>query len=206
MENWPHLLVDERNRGVLCSTSREDTAIALMSAFPDTTVIQIPFELASYERYTDYDFQNKLWHVSLVDRIVTPLSETLVTADFRNRRTQALRKIPMIRNLQIICQMTRLRASFGFPDIISSDLSEEISLSNPETGHFSLGVHEYAAIREIDLRTAYTELKMKVESSRILRIRNFAIYEKYLALICHSNDESTVFKGLMDEVLYNSFT
>lgn len=206
MGTWPHLLVDERNRGVLCPTSHEDTAIALMAAFPDTTVIQVPFELTSYNRYAGYDFHNTLWHVSLVERNITPLSETLITADFQNRRTRALRKIPIIRNLQIICQMTRLRASFGFPDIISSDLAEEIALSNPEIGHFSIGIHEYAAIREIDLSTAYTELKMKVESSRILRIRNFAIYEKYLALICQSNDESTVFKGLMDEVLYNSFT
>lgn len=205
MENWKYLVIDHRNLGVLCSAPTLEVGSALVRGLLDTKLMLLPLHLSWYSQYSHIDFNAAMLRVSALQE-VQPLAINYVTDDFLKRRELARIRIQFLHKLQIVCEMARSRGTIGnFPELCS-DLEAEIQKCQPGQGVYSLGILEYASIQGIAPATAYQDLKVKLDGARLVRIRNYSIYEKYVDLCGQTiaGDIESLYNRLLDEVYFNA--
>ncbi len=198
------LLLDLHTGGVLYSTRLREILTGLLAAVLDTLPFSISLDLSP--ELGQFNFEDDFLQLSPIDRIFRPMDPALITEEFLQRRQLAQEKGLALRDLQIICEAARDTLTLGVPAEVYADLETELSKYKNSGGDFSPAIVEYASILELSPEVCVQELRMKVESARLIRIRNFAIYQKYLEIICRSkpDDLKDIRLKIQTEVFKNS--
>lgn len=205
MKSGLYLLLDLHNGGVLYAAKDREMLAGLLACLRDT--ISFPLFSEIWPRqYSAYNFEDEMLFLSPQDRRFYPMPTNLVTEHFLARRKVAAAKATYIRGLQLLCQAARDTTTLGVPDVIYSDLEAELRNSDSAKGIYTPAIEEYAALLNVSPEACVHELRMKVESGRLIRIRNLAIYQKYLDRIAASSieDLKTFFDDLNKELFLNS--
>lgn len=199
-----YFLIDLATGGVLYSTPTQEVMVGLLGAFIDVLPYQLSLRLSPM--YRDWNFEEEALQFSYTDHKFYPLPAELRTQAFLEKQKMAVIKARFVEKLVAYCEIARATVTLGVSPQIYSDLEVEIRLCRPEEGYFTPAIHEYAATMQIAPAICVEELKMKTESARLLRIRNFAIYQKYLELIQTKDflDAQTFFEAVRTELFLNS--
>lgn len=203
------LILDLHNGGILHEPRSRDVMVGLLEGTLDAIPYQLFPELWSEElreQYANFDFGIDMLFLSPKDRLFHRMPEALVTDSFLERRQIAKERASYIYKLQLLCEGARETNSLGVPQEIFADIEFELQKCRPDQHEFTTAIHEYASCVGLTPAACFEDLRMKVEGGRIVRIRNFAIYRKYLDLI-HSTPRhllKKVFVDLNNELFFNS--
>ena len=199
------LVVDLHNGGVLHRAKNREVMVGLLEGLVDAIPYQTFTDLF-YPEYAEYDFEKDHLVLSPLDRKIHRMPESLVTEAFLARRARAAEKARYVHRLQMFCEAARDAVSLGVPPEVYADLETELSLCRPEHGVFSPAIHDYASYSSLEPRACYDELRMRVETGRRHRIRNYAIYRRYLDRIhvTEIDGMKQLFADLNKELFLNS--
>jgi len=205
VENWKYLLIDRNNGGVLCTLPNRTVGTNLMLGLLDSRTIEIPLHRKIFEIYKDVDFDNSFLHVS-VKREVNPLKPENITDLFLKRREEAKLRAKYLELLEMLSFLSLKKACLGYPSSISSILEKELQSCRPEENYFSEGIKSYAHINQISFDAAYYEIKFKVEGSNTVKIRDYAIFQKYVRIFntCSLDQLDQEFNNVRTEMFLNA--
>ncbi|CAN5460844.1 hypothetical protein BH10BDE1_BH10BDE1_08030 [soil metagenome] len=199
------LIIDLHNGGILHHARSREVMVALLEGIGDAIAYQTFHDLMP-ARYKDFDFSNDLLFLSPLDRELHLMPESLVTPAFEKRRDLAKDKARQIFKLQMICEAARDTISLGVPAEIYADIEFELGRCRPDDSHFTPAIHDYASNVGCSPASAFDELRMRSDSARIQRIRNYAIYRKFLGRIylTESSGMKALFADVHSELFLNS--
>ena len=124
---------------------------------------------------THYSYNKHGGHIG---QFLDQLLPNLITPEFLAKRKKMLFLQERLVTLRNICEREVTRAisyiDFGSDAYLISQLNK----CDPLFNRYTNVVIEYAGINEIDESTAYQELLMLVESNGLIRLRNYAIFNK----------------------------
>ena len=200
------LVIDLHNGGILHRVKNREILVGLLEGMVDCIPYQT-FREFFYPEYSEYDFEKDHLFLSPMDRKIHRMPEAMVTESFLARRARAAEKARYIHRLQLLCEAARDTLSLGVSGEIYADLETELSACEPDRGVFSSAIHDFAAYSKLEPEACYDELRMRVETSRRHRVRNYAIYRRFLDLIHVTEIEGmkALFEDLNKELFLNSY-
>ncbi|OFZ28626.1 MAG: hypothetical protein A2622_05920 [Bdellovibrionales bacterium RIFCSPHIGHO2_01_FULL_40_29] len=205
--NWKFLLIDRNNEGLLCPVVSQTVGINLLGGILDSRLIELPLHRVMYHKYAHLDFNNEYLRVT-PKRVISPLDPMHITEIFLNKRAEALARAKYLELLEMISFLSLAKSHMGYPSNIVPLLNQEIQRCDPNLNQYSIGIREYADINNISPEVAYEEIKFRIQGATLTRIRDFAIFQKYVRIFntCPLTDlESSYFK-LREEVFLNAST
>lgn len=205
MENWKYLVVDEATEGILISAPSLELAVHLAKGFINARVTLIPLHREFFKKYIPFNFEDEHLGVTIY-RDVSQLEPAKVTSTYLAQRTLARARLKALESLQTYCFLGRIPATFGFTDEIAAEIDLELLRCRPTEGFFTPAIVEFAHLQHLSAETAYEELKMRVEGARLIKIRNFAVFDKYSRIINQSQEHEldSHLAQVLDEVFLNS--
>ena len=186
---------------ILCKSRSVTSANATVKGLFNTAIRMIAVQLNQFSHFTNIDFDNKHFKVDLRGE-VEELSPHLVTPEFLE-----LKRIAKLRNeflwaLELRLQEGIYRLQDYYEPTLEAFLLSELTLCDPETGTYTDALHEYANISEVDVETVYQELTMKSRTAGIIRLRNKALYDKYVRKMNTASTKEElliIMKGALDD-------
>jgi len=122
---------------------------------------------------------------------ITPLDPALVTPEYLERKRKATLHREYLSRLLVTCEK-EISRTVDYSDYSNNAyLISQLDKCNIVVGEFTNVVIEYSSINDIDENTGYQELCLLVESSGMIKLRNYAIFNKYAIQIgsCSSEEE-----------------
>jgi len=177
-------LFDFTNRGILYVIDYPSkwNISALRACIPDTSISRVSPKNPLYTNFNNVSVREQFYQ-SHRDAGIFIGNEKELNNLFLEKRRLAHLMMPVIATLTeaLYKKSFNLLNQFGLP--IDDTISFEVLGSNPETNSFSCGVIEYANTLGITPLEAYTELKVEYESAHSIKMRSYAVFKKYQALI-----------------------
>jgi hypothetical protein len=175
-------VVDTTTRAILAFPRSFTTAVYVSQGIVNTEPILIPTSI----QVVDEDLKQYNLNVDILR--LTPknknwfgiVPDVLVTKSLLERRANARLRSSYIYTLEQQFQIQNFRSRIHYDESVSSHLLSELSKCNPETNTYSYGIVEYANIQEIEPSAAYQELSVMLDSSGLIKIRNFAWFIEYV--------------------------
>jgi hypothetical protein len=96
------------------------------------------------------------------------------------RRHLAKLRITFLYGLEVNFQRELDHAAEYMPDHLVSFIYDELADCDPRAGRYTKAIEEYAALQDITVEVAYQELRMKLQSKGMAKLRNYALYQKYM--------------------------
>jgi hypothetical protein len=177
-----YAVFDAESRIILVFPESYTTAVCVSQGMLNTEPILIPTslkkisnELKQYNLDTDVlKLTPKQGHwVSLVP-------DHLITEQLMLRIEIARLRSEYIYVLEQQFKIQNARSMLHFDEHVASYLIVEINESEPMTNTYAKGIVEYANIQNISPAAAYEELKFMIESSGLIKIRNYAWFSEYV--------------------------
>jgi hypothetical protein len=205
MENWKYLVVDLENSGVLYSAPTLTNALNVTAGILNVGILQLPLHREYFAPLNQYDYDNDMLE-STKGRHVQPLPTERITEHFLRRREEAKSRGKYLVSIEMLFTMCRERATLSYPSEISAEVDIELGRCRPQEGYYTQGIHEYANVQRVDVSVAYEELKFLVNGARLVKLRNFGLYRRYVQIInsCPLSDLEKNYQLAIDEVYYNA--
>lgn len=182
----PTVIIEMSHGSVLCTTRSVSSANATVKGLFNTTARMIPTILSRFAHVRELDFDNR-FIIMDIRTGVKDLAEHLITPEYLE-----LKKLAKLRNDFLWALETRLQEGIWrlhdyYEPTLESFLLSELSDCDPETSYYTDALYEYASISDIDVATVYQELRMKTRTSGLIRLRNRAVYDKYVRIMNTAN-------------------
>jgi hypothetical protein len=204
---WKYLLVDRNNEGLLCTVTSQTVGINLLGGILDSRLIELPLHRVKYSIFSHHDFDNEYLRIT-PKRDVSLLDPIHITENYLNKRVEAVARAKYLELLEMISFLSLAKSHMGYPADMTQILGNELMLCDPETDKYSVGIIEYADIHKIPPQAAYQELKFRVQGAKLTKIRDFAIFQKYVRVFntCAVGKLEENYKKLRQEIFLNAST
>jgi hypothetical protein len=212
------LIIDSQTRAIACTAPTLTTAKSVILSSIKTELISIPIRyhwISEEFKTTDFNDINISVRLSNVDKST---STTLNVLNFKPENMQSWKdernkikiRVDYLDNLDRWCQrmMTPTIENTYFDHYLSSFMYE-VSQCNPKEGYYTPSIESFAKISKCNVENAYQEIKMHIDNSNHVRLRNTAVYIKYRNMM--NNTEATreaqrkVLEMAQNELYRNSF-
>jgi hypothetical protein len=203
-----YMVIDCNTYGVLCFARTPAAANSVSLGFINSLSEMLPYSLPKREKMLkeqNLDLANDVLKVFKGN--LFPLDEHLQTPVFLEQRRIARLRAAYIYSLETHLKKFTVRSNLQFDPENTVYLMEQIRRSNPANDEFALGIHEYAAIHDIEPAVAYQEISMILDTNGLIKTRSVAVYNKYVQKFneCTTDDQCQgVFSQLMDDILYKA--
>jgi hypothetical protein len=199
----PTVIIEMGHGSVLCKSRTVSSANATVKGLFNTTARMVPTQLAQFAHVKELDFDNKFIIMNIRGE-VKDLPEHLITPEYLD-----LKKLAKLRNDFLWSLETRLQEGIWrlhdfYEPTLEAFLISELANCNPETNEYTDALYEYASVSDIDVATVYQELKMKTRTSGLIRLRNRAIYDKYVRIMNTANTREELV-NVMKDALYDAY-
>lgn len=182
MENL-YAIVDDETKIILSFPGSYSTAHYVTQGMLKTKAVMIPTSLQTVsESLKRYDLKNDVLKLDIKENswvsLVPPhlISKTII----QKRNICRLRSSYIYSLEQRFLKISGIRSIIHFDEHVTPFLLSEIKRSNPETDEYSDGIVDYANIQSISPAAAYREIKMMLESSGLMKIRNQAWFHVFV--------------------------
>jgi hypothetical protein len=184
-----YVLINPGNEGLLYCGENLMLVNYLKMAFEGINMMPLA-DFDPLAKKIDYKFiQANNWFFSKGN--FGPLPEEQVTPTFLERKAQCKVRARGLYMLIEVCRKALARtytfSHYDFHTMISRELDKCV-LTEPAS--YTEAIKEYAAIHEIDLQTAYQELKLQVDEALMIKVRVHAYLEKYARLMNKVNSDA----------------
>jgi hypothetical protein len=177
-----YAVFDTATRIILVFPQSYTTAVYVSQGMLNTEPILIP---TSLKRVGD---ELKQYNLNADVLKLTPKQGhwvSLVPDHLINDQLMKQREIARLRSeyIYVLEQQFKIqnaRSMLHFDEHVSTYLIDEINKSEPMTNTYGKGIVEYANIQNISAAAAYQELKFMIESSGLIKIRNYAWFSEYV--------------------------
>lgn len=185
-----YLVADMETGLVLTRVSSASCASAVTSGLLNTMSLSLPTQLSHRRHEWDAcNFNRDLYQI--LKGVVTPFPEDLIREDLLKRREISKIRGAYIYSLEIYCQQALTRIANYMPTDLYPFIQNELRICDHEHGIYTQAIEEYAALQEIEPSVAFMELQLQLQSSGIVKFRNYALYEKYIIKMnsCETREE-----------------
>jgi hypothetical protein len=177
-----YAVYDTETRIILCFPRSYTTALYVSQGILNTEPILIPSSLARVGN------ELKQFNLNVDVLRLTPKQGhwvSLVPDHLVNDKLSKQREIAKLRSeyIYVLEQQFKIqnaRSILHFDEQVMSFLSHEVNKSEPMTDTYSMGIIEYANIQSISPKVAYQEIKFMLDSSSLIKIRNYAWFTEYI--------------------------
>jgi len=191
-------IVEMGYHSILCKARSVASANATAKGMFNTTVRMIPIQLNQFSHIKEIDFDNKCINIDMSGTGVNELSTHLITPEYLEIKRLARLRSDFLWALEIRLHEGIWRLHDYFDPKLEAFLLGELTKCNPETNEYTDALHEYATISEVDVATIYQELDMKTRTAGLIRLRNRALYDKYVRIMNTANTREEMIVILND--------
>lgn len=185
------LVVDLENGAVLCRPQSTSTAKSVVKGIQNSSVCTLASSLVWKAReYKDFDF-NKDDLVWSVGGKIMLMPDHLKTDEFYAKKELAQERSKYIYALEVYFQMYLTRVVDYYDQGTEAYIISELDQCNPLANYYTYGIQEYARVLGIHPETAYKEFKLRYDTQMLTRLRNFAMFQKWLDIMntCYTKEE-----------------
>lgn len=152
-----------------------------------------------------YDYGKGLYRV-ISDDAIDRFPARLMRKDLRRKKELAKIRGEYVYFLEIYFEGEMHRIAEYMPEHLAAFLHDELNHGDPGRGTYAGTIEEYAAIQEVDAGTAYRELRLKLQSSGIARMRNYALHNKFMMEVnrCETTEELEAVRARVFEATVHS--
>src|SRR6266480_6076131 len=191
-----HIVADLETGLIYAPVPSGSCATALTLGLMNSAAFSFPVQMPlRKDEWDACDFENDLYQLLQASE-VRPFPKNLVRQDLMRRKSLAKLRATYLYGLEIHFQRELHRIAEYMPDDLVSFVHNELNHCDPGNGKYTKAIEEYAALQEIDVDVAYQELRMKLQSNGMVKLRNYALYEKYMMQM-----NSCVTRGQLNAVL-----
>ncbi len=184
-----HLVVDTETGLILTSVDSASCASALPLGLLNSVAFSLPRQFLGKKRGRNgFDFDKDLYQL-IVGIEISRFPKKLMRDDLKRNRKLARMRGEHIYALELYFEGELHRIAEYMPEHLVSYIQSELDKCNPAQNCFTRPVEEYAALQEIDVNVAYQELQLKLQSNGMVRLRNYALFEKYMMVMNTCEDE-----------------
>ena len=176
-------IVEMGYHSILCKARSVASANATAKGMFNTTVRMIPVQLTQFAHIKEIDFDNRYINIDMSGTGVNDLAAHLVTPEYLEIKRLARLRSDFLWALEIRLHEGIWRLHDFYEPKLEAFLLGELAKCNPATNEYTDALHEYATISEVDVATIYQELDMKTRTSGLIRLRNRALYDKYVRIM-----------------------
>lgn len=175
-----HVVADIETGLIYAPAPSGACATALTLGLVNSAAYSFPTQLPlRKDEWDGCDFENGLYQLLKVSE-VRPFPKDLIRQDLLNRKYLAKLRATFIYGLEVHFQRELEHVAEYMPDNLVPFIYHELADCDPRAGTYTSAIEEYAALQGIDPEVAYQELRMKLQSSGMAKLRNYALYEKYM--------------------------
>ena len=204
---FTHLVVDIETGLILIGVASASCASAVTLGLLNSMQFSLPVQfLEKRGNRNRFDFNKDLYQLILGVEI-RRFPKRLARKGLMRKRRLAKLRAEYISALEIYFEQELHRVAEYMPEHLAAYIHSELDYCDPARSHFTRPIEEYAALQEIEVQAAYQELQLKLQSSGMVRLRNYALYEKYMMRMntCESAPElDAVLKDALDAMLCNA--
>jgi hypothetical protein len=182
MENL-YAVIDTPTSIILSFPKSYTAAECVTQGLLDTKALMIPTSLSKIgKEFKSYNLQKDFLKLDISENSwISKVPEHLVNFDLQKKRKIArIRSIYIYSLEQRFLKIQNIRSIIHFDEHVYVNLLDDIKKSNPMTDTYSQGIVEYANIQSISPKTAYQEIKFMLDSSGLIKIRNYAWFKMYV--------------------------
>jgi hypothetical protein len=184
-------VVDNNTNGILCECTSHSLAHSISSGFINSSVKILPSNLPWRFQEFNMDLDNQDIHYQFSNGAVLEMNTILITEKWIKLKNLSRLRRDFQLAWETRCKMYLLNRNVEYP--YSSEfegfLWRELDRCDPASNFYTQPIVEWAALSDLDISTAYQELKLKAESRGLQYIRNHAIHQKFVFLL---NQETTL--------------
>jgi hypothetical protein len=182
MENM-YAVVDKTTNIILSFPKSYTAAECVTQGLLDTKAIMIPTSLSKVgKEFKSYNLEKDFLKLSISETSwLSKVPDHLINFNLQKKRKIArLRSIYIYSLEQRFLKIQNIRSIIHFDEHVYANLLDDIKKSDPITDTYSQGIVEYANIQTISPKTAYQEIKFMLDSSGLIKIRNYAWFKHYV--------------------------
>jgi hypothetical protein len=177
-----YAVFDTETRIILVFPQSYTTAVCVSRGMLNTEPILLPTSLARVgNELKQYNLDSDVLKLTPKQgHWVSLVPDHLITEQLMKQREIATLRSEYIYVLEQQFKIQNARSMLYFDEHVATYLIDEINKSEPMTDTYSKGIVEYASIQFISPAAAYQELKFMIESSGLIKIRNYAWFSEYV--------------------------
>ena len=178
-----YAVVDKTTNIILSFPKSYTAAECVTQGFLDTKAIMIPTSLSKVgKEFKSYNLEKDFLKLSISETSwLSKVPDHLINFNLQKKRKIArLRSIYIYSLEQRFLKIQNIRSIIHFDEHVYANLLDDIKKSDPITDTYSQGIVEYANIQAISPKTAYQEIKFMLDSSGLIKIRNYAWFKHYV--------------------------
>lgn len=182
MENL-YCVIDESTNIILSFPRSYTAAKCVAQGILNTKAVMIPTSLSKIgQEFKRYNLQKDFLKLEITDNSwVSLVADHLVNSQLQQKRKIArLRSIYIYSLEQRFLKIQNSRSIIHFDEHVYAHLLDDIKKSDPSTNTYSQGIVEYANIQSISPNAAYNEIQFMLDSSGLIKIRNYAWFLVYV--------------------------
>lgn len=202
-------VIDISTKAILTFTKSYSCAVAVSQGLINTEPHIIPTSITKIANHVKrFDLVNDNL-CSTKDDWMMSLPKHLITADYNKRRKLATTRATYIHSLEAHLDSVVSRGVLNFDEMVVPYLLEQHSRCDPERNSYSYGIVEYANIQNIDVKTAYDEIGVMLNTAGLIKIRAFSWMQNCVRKINSTEDLtmlSKIWKECWEDVKRCAFT
>lgn len=181
MENI-YAVFDTATRIILAFPRSYTTAVYVSQGILNTEAILVPTTLEKVDReFKQYDLNVDVLKLTpKTGKWVQLIPDQLVNDELRKKIQIAKLRAEYIYVLEQQFKIQNARSMLHFDEFVVTYLLDEISKCDPDKEYYSDGIREYANIQSLSPKVAYQEIKFMLDSSGLIKIRNYAWFMEYV--------------------------
>lgn len=182
MENL-YAVIDKTTNIILSFPKSYTAAKCVTEGILDTKAVMIPTSIPQVgKEFKRYNLQKDFLKLSISDTSwVSIVPDHLINLHLqRKRKIARLRSVYIYSLEQRFLKIQNARSVIHFDEQVYAHLLDDVKKSDHITGKYSQGIVEYANIQSISPKAAYQEIKFMLDSSGLIKIRNYAWFTEYV--------------------------
>lgn len=202
-------VIDISSKAILTFTKSYSCAVAVSQGIINSEPHIIPTSITKIAtQVKKFDLAND--HLcSTKDNWLMSLPKHLQTPEYAKRRKLATTRATYIHSLEAHLESVTARAIIHFDDMVIAHLISSYNRCDPERNSYSYGIVEYANIQNIDVKTAFDEIGLTIQTVEQIRIRAYAWMQNCIRKINSTEDLtmlSAIWKQCWEDVKRCAFT
>jgi hypothetical protein len=177
-----YAVFDTSTRIILVFPQSYTTAVYVSQGMLNTEPILIPTSLARVgNELKQFDLNVDVLKLTPKQgHWVSLVPDHLVNEQLIKQREIARLRSDYIYVLEQQFKIQNARSMLHFDEHVATYLLDEVNKSDPTTDLYSQGIIEYANIQSMEFKAAYQEVKFLLDSSGLIKIRNYAWFTEYV--------------------------
>lgn len=202
-----YLVIDHETGLVYARVPSASAATTVTLGILNSYCFSLPVQLPHRNKeWDEFDFNQNLYQREREYKF-RDFPKDLTRKDLLEKRQLARQRGYYIYCLEAYCSAQLNRITEYMPPDLTSFIYQELQNCDSDKGAFTAPIEEYAALQDVEPSVAYQELKLKMHSAGAVKLRNFALQQKYAMKLnrCETrNDMDAILKEAFDAIIFNA--